>query len=59
MYVVINIVVYFKSTRKTLYSERSEEKKNGKVVESFYTFLTTPDEREKYVEKSLEAKIMM
>ena len=55
---VINIVVYFKSTKKTLYSKLSE-KKNGKVVESFHTFLTTSDEREKYDEKSLEAKIMM
>ena len=40
-FVVINFCEYFKSIRKELYL--------GKVANSFYIFLTTADEVEKYV----------
>ena len=40
----------FKSTRKILRSDLSEEKNRRKGAESFYTFLTAPNEVIKYVE---------
>ena len=45
-----NFGEYFKSTKEKLYSKLSEEQNIRKVVESFYIFLTTPDEVEKYFE---------
>ena len=51
-----------KSRRKKFYSKQSEEKSLRKVAELFYSFQTTPDEVEKYVElteKTPGAKIMM
>ena len=47
-FAVINFSEYFKSTREKLYSKLSEEQNLRKVTESFYVFLTTPDEVEKY-----------
>ena len=47
--VLINFGKYFTPTRNTLYSKRSE-KNLIKVDESFYSFLPTPNEVEKYVE---------
>ena len=49
-YVVISFGKYFKSTKEKLYSKLNEKKNLRKVVDSFYIFLTTPDEVEKYVE---------
>ena len=48
--VVINLGECFKYTREALHSKLGEGKSLRKVAESFYTFLTTPDEVEKYVE---------
>ena len=47
--VLINFGKYFTPTRNTLYPKRSE-KNLIKVDESFYSFLPTPNEVEKYVE---------
>ena len=47
-FAVINFSEYFKSTREKLYSKLSEKQNLRKVTESFYVFLTTPDEVEKY-----------
>ena len=47
IYSKFNFDKYFKSAREALYSKLSEDKRLGKVVELFYTFLTTPDEVEK------------
>ena len=47
--VLINFGKYFTPTRNILYSKRSE-KNLIKVDESFYSFLPTPNEVEKYVE---------
>ena len=41
---------YFKSTKEKVYSKLCEEQNIRKGPESFYIFLTTPDEVEKYVE---------
>ena len=49
-FVVINFGECFESKREKLYSKLSEEQNVRKVGESFYIFLTTPDEVEKYVE---------
>ena len=49
-FVFINFGDCFKSTGRKLHSTLGEEKKIRKVTESFYTFLTTPDEVEKCVE---------
>ena len=49
-FVVINFSQHFKSAREKLCSKLSEEQSLRKVAESFYIFLTTPDEVEKYVE---------
>ena len=49
-FVAINFSEYFKSTREELYSKRNEEQNLKKVTKSLYTFLTTPDEVEKYVD---------
>ena len=46
----INFSEYFKYVREKLYSKLSEEQNHRKVADSFYIFLTTPDEVEKYVE---------
>ena len=46
-YLMKNFDKYFNSAREALYSKLSEDKHLGKVVELFYTFLTTPDEVEK------------
>ena len=46
----INFSEYFKYVREKLYSKLSEEQNRRKVADSFYIFLTTPDEVEKYVE---------
>ena len=53
---VINFGKCFKSSRKKLYSELREEKNLRKVVDLFYSFLTTAV---KLIEKMPEAKIMM
>ena len=61
-FVLTNFGAFSKLIREELYSNLSEEKSLGKVVELFYSFLTTPDEAKKYVElieKTPEAKIMM
>ena len=49
-FVIINIGKCFESMREKLCSKLGEEKNLREVAESFYTFLTTPDEVEKYVE---------
>ena len=46
----INFSEYFKYVREKLYSKLSEEQNHRKVADSFYIFLTTPDEVEKHVE---------
>ena len=46
-FVLINSGQYFKSMTEKLHSKLSEKKI---VAESFYSFLTMPDEVEKYVE---------
>ena len=59
-FIVINFCECFKSTREALYSELGKEQNLRKGAESFYNFLKTPDEVEKYVElveKTPEAKI--
>ena len=43
-FVVINFSQHFKFTREKLCSKLSEEQNLRKVAESFYIFLTTPDE---------------
>ena len=48
--VVKNFGVYFKSTTEKLYSKLCIDQNIRKVAESLYSFLTTPDEVEKYVE---------
>ena len=61
-FVVINSGKCFKSLRQKLYSELGEEKNLIKVVGSFYTFLATAVEVEKYVElieQTPLTKIMM
>ena len=59
-FVLITFDECFESTREALYSKLSE-KYLRKVLESFYTFLTKPDEVGKYVEliRKKEAQIMM
>ena len=52
----------FKSTRKILCSDLSEEKNRGKGAESFYSFLTAPNEVKKYGEliiKTPEAEMII
>ena len=41
---------YFKATIEKFYSKLKEEQNVRKFAESFYIFLTTPDEGGKYVE---------
>ena len=41
---------YFKATIEKFYSKLKEEKNLRKFAESFYIFLTTPNEGGKYVE---------
>ena len=41
---------YFKATIEKFYSKLKEEQNLRKFAESFYIFLTTPDEGGKYVE---------
>ena len=41
---------YFKATIEKFYSKLKEEKNLRKFAESFYIFLTTPNEGAKYVE---------
>ena len=49
-FVAINFNEYLKSTGERLYSKLNKEQNRKKVAESFYIFLKTPDEVEKYVE---------
>ena len=49
-FVAITFTGYFKSTRKKLYSNLSEEQNLRKFTEFLYIFITTPDEVQKYVE---------
>ena len=49
-FVAINFSEYFKSTWERLYSKLNKEQNCKKVGESFYIFLKTPNEVEKYVE---------
>ena len=49
-FVVISFTKHIKSTREKLYSKPSEEQNLTKVAESFYIFLSTSDEVEKYSE---------
>ena len=49
-FVAINLNEYLKSTREKMYSKLNEEQNLRKVAKSFYIFLKTPDEMEKYVE---------
>ena len=49
-FVAINFSEYFKCAREKLYSKLNEEQNLRKVAKSLYTFLTTPDEVEIYVE---------
>ena len=49
-FVLMNFGEYFKSVGEKLYCKLSEKKHLRKVAELFYSFLTTPDEVEKYVE---------
>ena len=49
-FVAINFNEYLKSTREKMYSKLNEERNLRKVAKSFYIFLKTPDEVEKYVE---------
>ena len=46
-FVAINFSEYVKSTIEKLYSKLSKEQNLRKVVQSFYIFLTTPNEVEK------------
>ena len=46
-FVAINFSEYVKSTIEKLYSKLSEEQNLRKVAQSFYIFLTTPNEVEK------------
>ena len=46
--VFISFSEYFKSMRETLYSKVSEGQNLKNVAKSFYIFLTTSDEVEKY-----------
>ena len=48
--VVIYVCEFFESTGKVFYSALCEEEQVRKIAESFYSFRTTPDEVEKYVE---------
>ena len=47
-FIVINVGEYFKSMKEKLYYKLYEEQTIRKVAESFYIFLITPDEVEKY-----------
>ena len=61
-FVVINFDECFKSMREAFDFKLGADKNLTKVAQLFYTFLTTPEEKKKYVElikKMLEAKIMM
>ena len=61
-FLVINFGEYFKSTREKLYFKLSKEKSLRRVEESFYSFVATPDEVDKYVElteKLSESKIVI
>ena len=49
-FVAINFSEYFKSTRKKLYSQLSEEQNRKTVAEFLYIFLTTPVGLGKYIE---------
>ena len=49
-FVAINFSEYFKSTRKKLYSQLSEEQNLKTVAEFLYIFLTTPVGLGKYIE---------
>ena len=46
----INFSECFKSTREKFFSKLSEEQNLGKVAESIYIFLTTPDAVENYIQ---------
>ena len=47
-FIVINVDEYFKSMKEKLYYKLYEEQTIRKVAASFYIFLITPDEVEKY-----------
>ena len=49
-FVAISFSKYFKAAIEKLYSKLKEEQNLRKFAESFYIFLTTPDEGGKYVE---------
>ena len=49
-FVLINFCEYFKHTGEIFYPKLREEKHLRKAAESFCSFLTTPDEVEKYVD---------
>ena len=49
-FVLIYVCEFFESTGEIFYSKLREEKQVRKVAVSLYSFLTTPDEVEKYVE---------
>ena len=49
-FVAISFSKYFKAAIEKLYSKLKEERNLRKFAESFYIFLTTPDEGGKYVE---------
>ena len=49
-FVAINFSEYLKFAREKLYFSLNEEQNLRKVAKSLYTFLTTPDEVEIYVE---------
>ena len=55
-FILINLAEYFKSTREKLYPNLSEEKSLKEVAESFYSFRSTPDEVERYIELNEKSK---
>lgn len=55
-FILINLAEYFKSTREKLYPNLSEEKSLKEVAESFYSFRSTLDEVERYIELNEKSK---